>query len=91
MPMFLLRDDVTIDQFIDSLDTSCCYIPMLILVNKIDLADDEYLQKLKSEIPDALFIAADQGYNDKSLREEIFRGTESYKDLSKTPGTQSRL
>ena len=43
----LIRNDVTMDQFIDSMDTSCCYIPMLVLVNKIDLADEEYLQKLQ--------------------------------------------
>jgi uncharacterized protein len=68
----LIRDDVSIDQFIDSLDTSCCYIPMLMVVNKVDLADDEYLQKLKSELPDAIYIAADRGYNVDLLKEKIF-------------------
>ncbi|MCE5214433.1 MAG: GTP-binding protein [Methanobacterium sp.] len=68
----LIRDDVSIDQFIDSLDTSCCYIPMLLVVNKVDLADDEYLQKLKSELPEAIYIAADRGYNIDLLREKIF-------------------
>jgi small GTP-binding protein len=68
----LIRDDVTMDQFIDALDTSCCYIPMLMVVNKIDLADDEYLQKLKSQMPDAIFIAAHRGFNLDRLRDEIF-------------------
>lgn len=68
----LIRDDVTMDQFIDSLDTSCCYIPMLLVINKIDLVDQEYLQKLKEEMPKALFIAADQGFNIDKLREQIF-------------------
>jgi small GTP-binding protein len=68
----LIRDDVSIDQFIDSLDTSCCYIPMLMVVNKVDLADEEYLQKLKSELPDAIYIAADRGYNIDILRDKIF-------------------
>lgn len=68
----LIRDDVNIDQFIDSLDTSCSYIPMLQVVNKVDLADDEYLKKLKSEFPEAIYIAADRGYNIDLLREKIF-------------------
>ncbi len=69
----LIRDNVTIDQLIDSLDTSCCYIPMLLIVNKIDLAGEEYLQKLKLEMPDAIFVAADQGLNIDELKEEIFK------------------
>jgi uncharacterized protein len=69
----LIRDDVSIDQFIDSLDTSCCYIPMLLVVNKIDLADKEYLHKLKIEMPEAIYMAADQGYNVDPLKEKIFQ------------------
>lgn len=68
----LIREDVDMDQFIDSLDKSCCYIPMLLVVNKVDLADDEYLQKLKQEIPDAIYIAADRGYNIPLLKDKIF-------------------
>jgi small GTP-binding protein len=35
----LFRDDVTMDQFIDVLDRNKSYVPMLILLNKVDLVD----------------------------------------------------
>ena len=68
----LIRDDVTIDQFIDSMDKSICYIPMLLIVNKIDLADEEHLQEIQLKLPDALLIAANQGLNVNKLRDDIF-------------------
>lgn len=68
----LIRNDVTMDQFIDSLDSSICYIPMLIVINKIDLADKDYLKELNSQIPDALLIAADRGIHINQLKEDVF-------------------
>lgn len=68
----LIRDDVTIDQFIDALEPNRAYIPMTIVVNKIDLADKEYLEKLHKEIPDALFVSANEGEMMEQLKENIF-------------------
>ncbi len=85
----LIRDDVTMDQFIDSMDTSCCYIPMLLLVNKIDLADDEYLQELKLKMPNAIFIAADQGLNIDNLKEQLFRKLELIRIYLKPQGRKA--
>jgi len=87
----LIRDDVNIDQFIDSLDTNCRYIPMLLVVNKIDLADAEYLQKLKSELPDAIYVAADQGYHMDLLREKIFQQLELIRIYLKPQGRKADL
>lgn len=68
----LIRDDVSMDQFIDALDTSCCYIPMITVVNKIDLINDQHLHELKTKLPEALFIAADKGLYMDKLRQQIF-------------------
>ncbi|MEN6592665.1 MAG: GTP-binding protein [Methanobacterium sp.] len=87
----LIRDDVNIDQFIDSLDTNCRYVPMLLVVNKIDLADEEYLQKLKSELPDAIYVAADQGYHMDLLREKIFQQLELIRIYLKPQGRKADL
>ena len=51
----LFRDDVTMDQFIDVLDRNKSYVPMLILLNKVDLVDDAYIEELKKYIPDFIF------------------------------------
>ncbi len=68
----LIRDDVTVDQFIDSLDVSCKYIPTLKVVNKIDLADEDYLNEIKSDMSDAMFISANKQINVEELKREIF-------------------
>ncbi len=68
----LIRDNVTMDQFIDSLDLSCCYIPMLKVINKIDLVDNKYLDELKFDMPDAIFISANKQTNIEDLKRKIF-------------------
>ena len=68
----LIREDVTVDRFIDSLDNSIVYIPLLLVVNKIDLADASYLEELQEKMGDALYIAADKGMMIDELKEEIF-------------------
>lgn len=68
----LIREDVTVDRFIDSLDNSIVYIPLLPVVNKIDLADASYLGELQEKMGDALYIAADKGMMIDELKEEIF-------------------
>ncbi len=45
----LIREDITIDRFIDSLDNSIVYIPLLLVINKIDLADSSYLAELEEK------------------------------------------
>lgn len=87
----LIRDDVTMDQFIDSMDNSCCYIPMLIVVNKIDLADKDYLHKMRSEMPQALFVAADQGLNMNKLKENIFEKLKLIRIYLKPQGRKADL
>jgi len=68
----LIREDVTVDRFIDSLDNSIVYIPLLLVVNKIDLAGASYLEELQEKMGDALYIAADKGMMIDELKEEIF-------------------
>jgi hypothetical protein len=87
----LIRDDVSIDQFIDALDPNCRYSPMLLVINKVDLADVDYLKKLKSNFPDALYVAADQGYNMDLLRERIFQQLELIRIFLKPQGRKADL
>lgn len=68
----LIRDDVTVDQFIDSLDVSCKYIPTLKVINKIDLADAEYLKEIQSRMKEAMFISANKQINVEELKREVF-------------------
>ena len=68
----VLREDVTIDRFIDAMEPNRAYIPMTIVVNKIDLASKEQLEELRKKLPDALFVSADDGIMMEELKERIF-------------------
>ena len=68
----LIRDDVTIDQFIDCIEVNRMYIPMIILLNKVDLVDENYLEDVKKTIPDFIPISADKNLNIDTVRETIF-------------------
>ena len=49
----LIRDDITIDQFIDAVEGNKVYIPSILVVNKIDLcsqSDYKILEKLKPNL-----------------------------------------
>lgn len=68
----LIREDITVDQFIDVMEANRAYIPAITVINKIDLVDESYLNHIKHEFPDALLISADRKLNIDGLREEIF-------------------
>lgn len=48
------------DQFIDVLDRNKSYVPMLILLNKVDLVDEAYLEEMKKQLPEFIPISADK-------------------------------
>ena len=68
----LFRDDVTMDQFIDVLDRNKSYVPMLILLNKVDLVDEAYLNEIRKQIPEFIPISADKKMNIDNLKDTIF-------------------
>ncbi|BDZ72140.1 OBG GTPase family GTP-binding protein [Methanobacterium petrolearium] len=87
----LIREDVTIDRFIDSLDNSIVYIPLLMVVNKIDLAEESYLKELHEKMQDALYIAADKGMMVDELKEEIFNRLKLIRIYLKPQGKKADL
>ncbi|MBM4240447.1 MAG: GTP-binding protein [Euryarchaeota archaeon] len=68
----LIRDDVTIDQFIDCIEGNCSYVPLLIVLNKIDLLENKVLEDLRSKIPEAIPVSAEKQLNINILKKEIF-------------------
>jgi small GTP-binding protein len=63
-----IREDVTSDQIIDVVRANRVYIPALLVINKIDLADRNHMKHM----PDALEISADLDINLDVLREKIY-------------------
>lgn len=69
----ILRDDATIDQFIDVIEGNRAYIPTLTIFNKIDLVDEEYIKRLQERVPGSIFISAKEKINIKEVKEKIFK------------------
>ena len=87
----LFRDDVTIDQFIDVLDRNKSYVPMLILLNKVDLVDEAYIEELKKYIPDFIPISADKKTNIEELKDLIFDNLDLVRVYLKPQGRKADM
>lgn len=68
----LIRENITIDQLIDSILGNRKYIPAIVVINKIDLADEHTLRECREKLPDALLISADKKVHIKELKEKLF-------------------
>lgn len=63
----VIKEDISLDQLIDSFMGNCCYLSYLVVVNKADLIN-------KSEIQESsyLYISAVKGFGLKKLKEKIW-------------------
>ncbi len=70
----VLRQDITDDQLIDYITGNRIYIPSLTVVNKIDIADPEYLDDVMEKMApyEPSLISADQMIGIEELKERIF-------------------
>ncbi|MBN1133776.1 MAG: GTP-binding protein [Methanosarcinaceae archaeon] len=68
----LIRDNVTVDQLIDAVIGNRVYVPSITLINKVDLAYEELLEKERRRFPDAILISADREENLESVKAGIF-------------------
>ncbi len=68
----VIREPVNIDQLIDAIVSNRKYIPALVVINKIDLADEFVLKKCREKFPDALLVSADKKMHIEELKEALF-------------------
>ncbi|AAB99336.1 GTP-binding protein, member of GTP1/OBG-family [Methanocaldococcus jannaschii DSM 2661] len=72
----VIREDITLEQFIDVVAGNRVYIPSLVVVNKIDLADEEYLKYIKQKLEefgkDYILVSGNKGINLDLLKEKIY-------------------
>jgi ribosome-interacting GTPase 1 len=67
----ILREDITIDQFIDVIEDNRSYIPVLYVFNKIDSLTIEELDIL-DQMPYYVPISSQHSWNLEELMEEIW-------------------
>lgn len=68
----LIRDNINVDQLIDAVMGNRVYIPSIIAVNKVDLADPASLAAAKRKFPDAAFISADRDVDLHVVQDNIY-------------------
>ena len=68
----LIRENVTMDQFIDAVAGNRSYVSSIVVVNKLDLANPEILAENKKRQPDAVFISAHNSQNLDMLRDVLY-------------------
>lgn len=87
----LFRDDVTMDQLIDVIEANKSYVPMMILLNKVDLVDEDYLKELKKYIPEFTPISANEKLNIDGLKEEIYNNLDLVRVYLKPQGRHADM
>ena len=70
----MLRQCITDDQLIDNITGNRVYIPSITIINKIDLAEEKYLDKVKEKMApyNPVYISADRNIGMDELQESIF-------------------
>ena len=68
----LIRENITIDQLIDAVLDNRKYLPGIVVINKIDLADEYALRACKEKFPDAILVSADKKVHIEELKDRLF-------------------
>ncbi|MDR2873965.1 MAG: GTP-binding protein [Methanobrevibacter sp.] len=87
----LIRDDINVDQFIDAIEGNRTYIPTMVLLNKVDLVDESYLQEIKKTLPSCIPISADKNQNIEYLKKRIFQELGLMRTYLKPQGRKTDL
>lgn len=68
----LIRENISIDQLIDAVLSNRKYLPGIVVINKIDLADEYALRACKKKFPDAILVSADKKVHIEELKDRLF-------------------
>lgn len=69
----LIRENIDVDQLIDAILGNRKYLPGLVVINKIDLADEHIIRECREKFPDGLLISADKNINMDELKESLYQ------------------
>ncbi len=68
----LIRENISIDQLIDAVLSNRKYLLGIVVINKIDLADEYALRACKEKFPDAILVSADKKVHIEELKDRLF-------------------
>jgi len=87
----VLREDIDAGQFIDVLEGNKKYLPAVIAVNKIDMADDKTIAQVREQINADIFISAENRINLVELKEMMFNRLNLIRIFCKEVGKKADL
>jgi ribosome-interacting GTPase 1 len=83
----LIREDITDDQLIDVLTGNRKYVPALVVLNKVDLVNDQYLSVVKKQLGGNFVpVSAEKNLNMQELIEKIWETLDFMRIYLKRPG-----
>ncbi|MDY0385940.1 MAG: GTP-binding protein [Methanolobus sp.] len=82
----LIREKIDVDQLIDVIIGNRVYIPAVVVVNKVDMADQYVLEKCKEEYPDATYISADKELNLEAVKDVVYEALDFIRIYLKPQG-----
>ncbi len=68
----IVREDITIEQFIDVIEKNKVYVPAIIILNKIDLVNEKKSGQLINSLSPDVCISAEKDINLDNLKKLIF-------------------
>lgn len=68
----LIREDITVEQLLDVVEANKVYLPSIVALNKMDMVEEETLQKVVEQISPDLCISAHHKINTDQLKDLIF-------------------
>ncbi len=87
----VIRSKFTIDQFIDAIEGNRIYVPAVTAVTKLDVLDEDEVERLNKEINPDLFISAQEGTNIERLKEIIFEKLDLMRVYMKEIGKEADM
>lgn len=86
----LIREKITIEQLIDSIQGNRKYINSIVAINKVDLSTEEYLNEV--ELPEgAILISAEKELEIDRLKDEVYNALGFIRIYLKPPGEQADM
>lgn len=88
----VIREDIDEERFIDALVSNRVYTPSVVVLNKVDLVDGNYLKEAESKIDaECIAISASTGQNVGELRAKVFQALDFIRVYLKPQGGKADL
>lgn len=89
----IVRENITEDNLIDYLTESIVYLPAIVVVNKIDMADKEMQEKIKTKLKDwpVMMVSVERSKGLKALKNELYRRLDFIRLFMKPQGGKADM